>query len=73
MGVISKSFYRCLESKTLIVTGYRVGRVRVVFSLPEGSHKIIFPIGKEVPKHLVLGCSAAAIPERQSEVVSMIT
>jgi hypothetical protein len=42
-----------LESETLIVTGYRIGRVRVVFSVPERLHKTLFPIGKEVPKHLV--------------------
>jgi hypothetical protein len=37
----------------LIVTGYRIGRVRVVFSLPEKSHRTLFPIGNGVPKHLV--------------------
>ena len=35
------------------MTGYRIGRVRVVFSLPEHSLQILFPTGKEIPRHLV--------------------
>ena len=41
------------KNEPLIATGYRIGRVRVVFSLPERSLPTLFPIGKEVPKHLV--------------------
>ena len=36
-----------------IVTGYRIGRVRVVFSLPRRSLALLFPTGNQVPKHLV--------------------
>ena len=35
------------------MTGYHIGQVHVIFSLPEQSHCTLFPIGKEVPKHLV--------------------
>jgi hypothetical protein len=37
----------------LTSTGYRIGRVRVVFSLPEKSLQTLFPVGTVVPKHLV--------------------
>lgn len=35
------------------MTGYRIGRVRIVFSLPEHSLRILFLTGKEIPRHLV--------------------
>ena len=34
------------------VTGYRVGRVRVVFSIPEKARNITFSRGVVVPQHL---------------------
>ncbi|KAH9000965.1 hypothetical protein EDB86DRAFT_2801599, partial [Lactarius hatsudake] len=52
-GVIGESFRDSETSRTLIVTGYHIGRVRIVFSLPERSLPTLFPIGNEVPKHLV--------------------
>ena len=51
-GVIGKSF-RCREDQILIVTGYRIGRVHIVFSLPESSHPILLPNVNHLPKHLV--------------------
>lgn len=36
-----------------ILTGYRVARIRVVFSLPESSLDVLFNDGVEVPQHLV--------------------
>jgi hypothetical protein len=33
--------------------GYRIGRVRVVFSIPEKARNIIFNSGVAVPQHLV--------------------
>jgi hypothetical protein len=35
------------------VTGYRVGRVRVVFSIPEKARDVIFSAGVIIPRHLV--------------------
>jgi hypothetical protein len=32
--------------------GYRIGRVRVIFSLPGASHPILFPGVQDIPKHL---------------------
>jgi hypothetical protein len=34
------------------VTGYRVGRVQVVFSIPEKAHTVTFNNGVAVPHHL---------------------
>lgn len=34
------------------VTGYRVGRVRVVFSIPERAHAVTFNNGVAIPHHL---------------------
>ena len=35
------------------MTGYRIGRVHIVFSLPENSLQRLFPTGRETPTHLV--------------------
>lgn len=32
--------------------GYRVGRIRVVFSLPKRAHSLLFSVGVAVPEHL---------------------
>jgi hypothetical protein len=34
------------------MTGMRVGQVRVIFSLPEGQSRILFPSGQFPPHHL---------------------
>ena len=35
-----------------ITAGYRIGRVRVIFSLPQRSLALLFPAGDQIPKHL---------------------
>ena len=45
--------FRNQMAEILIVTGYRIGRVRVVFSLPESLLQTLFQMGGNVPKHLV--------------------
>ena len=41
----------CNHRQMFIPTGYRIGRIRVVFSLPEHSIPLLLPNINEVPKH----------------------
>ena len=41
------------DANVLSATGYRIGRIRVIFSLPESSLVSLLPNVNEVPKHLV--------------------
>ena len=53
-GVNGKSFHKPDQNKTLIVTGYRIGRIRVIFSLPKSSLQSLFRTRTDgIPKHLV--------------------
>jgi hypothetical protein len=54
LGLLVSLFYKTgCQERPLIVTGYCVCRVHVVFSLPECALQILFPTGKEIPKYLV--------------------
>ena len=54
LGSLVSSFTRLDAKRLLNVTGYRIGRVRVVFSLPDNSLQKLFPTtGKDIPKHFV--------------------
>jgi hypothetical protein len=43
----------CQDKQLIPVTGYRVGRVRVVFSIPEKARNAMFGRDVAVPQHLV--------------------
>lgn len=54
-GVDGRSFHNpdAKNDSLIILTGYRIGRVRVVFRLPENALQSLFQTGSQVPKHLV--------------------
>src|ERR1700742_4473392 len=46
------------------LSGYRVGRVKVIFSIPEKYHSALFPPGSVIPKHMAYIEWYSALTER---------